>query len=181
MTTQNQTASDHIYVVVSEEVVSRPKLIFESTGVYIIIDDELHIIWIWSGTKSKLFYRYTAANWAGKQKLKKRFSNYRHELVRQGFEPTEFKFMVQKLHEQYPYICMENFEVEELSISKDDFKKKATELPASARQQDAGDFNSSQFLQYLNEIKEFQAHIRYLCDQIDRKIYVLEGLIGKDA
>ena len=90
---------DYIYKVNGETIKLRPEKMFDPSGVYLIVDIELELIWIWAGNQSRLFHRYMAANWAGKLKTKKKFYNFKYEVVKQGFEPSEFHVILKEIKE----------------------------------------------------------------------------------
>ena len=90
---------DYIYKVDGETVKLRPEKIFEPKGVYLIVDKEFKLIWIWAGSQSRLFHRYMAANWAGKLKTKKKFYNFKYEVIKQGIEPSDFHVIFNEIRE----------------------------------------------------------------------------------
>ena len=47
---------DYIYKVDGETIKLRPEKMFEPNGVYLIVDKELKLIWIWAGSHSRLFH-----------------------------------------------------------------------------------------------------------------------------
>ena len=57
---------NHIYEIQSEKLVKSPDRIFDEERVYIIIDKSINKIWIWAGTKTRLYQRYIAKNLASK-------------------------------------------------------------------------------------------------------------------
>ena len=88
---------DYIYKVDGESIKLKPEKIFDPSGVYLIVDKDIKLIWIWSGSHSRLFHRYMAANWAGKLKTKKKFYNIKYEVIKQGLEPSEFKIIYREI------------------------------------------------------------------------------------
>ena len=90
---------DYIYEVQGETLKLRPEKIFDPNGVYLIVDKELKLIWIWAGSHSRLFHRYMAANFAGKLKTKKKFYNFKYEVIKQGIEPEDFYPIFNELKE----------------------------------------------------------------------------------
>ena len=73
MQQQQDNYFDYVFQIVGENLKPNPQRLFETPQVYLFIDKPLKIIWIWAGTKSRLFHRYIAANWAGKLKGRKDF------------------------------------------------------------------------------------------------------------
>ena len=95
----SQAYFDYIYEVDGETIKLKPSKMFEPHGVYLIIDRDLKLIWIWAGSHSRLFHRYMAANWAGKLKTKKDFFNFKYEVIKQGIEPTDFHVIFNEIKE----------------------------------------------------------------------------------
>ncbi|MHA1526765.1 MAG: hypothetical protein ACTSQD_07025, partial [Promethearchaeota archaeon] len=89
--------TDYIYQISGEKLLHRPGKFFDPWGVYLIIDKNLEMIWIWAGKHSRLFHRYMAASWAGKLKLRKRFYRFKHEVIKQDREPQEFIIIISEI------------------------------------------------------------------------------------
>ena len=49
---------EYIYQIEGEKILKNPISIFDNSGVYLLIDKDLKQIWIWAGSRSKLFHRY---------------------------------------------------------------------------------------------------------------------------
>ncbi len=67
---------DKFFKVYEERIEKKPKKLFESMELYLIVDIDLKSIWIWAGNKSWLFRRYVTENWAGKLKSRKKTESY---------------------------------------------------------------------------------------------------------
>ncbi|MFX0035397.1 MAG: hypothetical protein ACFE9I_07135 [Candidatus Hermodarchaeota archaeon] len=167
---------DYIYKVDGETVKLRPEKIFVPDDVYLIIDKELKIIWIWAGSHSRLFHRYMAANWAGKLKTKKKFFNFKYEVIKQGIEPSEFHIIFKEIKENradlnYPGQSRNVFIKNESSGTID-----LSEKPGGL---DLSKSVKSHIMKILSEIKEMQLHIKYSLDHIQQRYEEIEKLLER--
>jgi hypothetical protein len=177
---------DYIYKVDGETLKVRPEKMFESTGVYLIVDKELKLIWIWAGSHSRLFHRYMAANFAGKLKTKKKFYNFKYEVIKQGIEPNEFHIIFNEIREKntdlnYPgqsrYILGRREPSETISVSSSGNQILEQEISRS-------DLILSKSVKFrirkiLSEIKELQMGVKYSMDHIQQRFAEIEKLIEK--
>ncbi|MEE9376701.1 MAG: hypothetical protein V3V33_01550 [Candidatus Lokiarchaeia archaeon] len=176
---------DYIYEVQGETLKLRPEKMFDPNGVYLIVDKELKLIWIWAGSHSRLFHRYMAANFAGKLKTKKKFYNFRYEVIKQGIEPPEFHVIFNEIKKNkadlnFPGQSRYIIETQAppiyggtLSINQSlesEISEGALKLSTSVR---------SQIKKIFSEIKEIQMHITYSIDHIQQRFTEIEKLLEK--
>ena len=181
----NTNYTDSIFQVIGEAIQSKPFKILDSDGVFLFIDMNLSLIWIWAGKNSRLFHRYIAANWAGKLKRKKKFFNFKYEMVKEGREPLNFFNILDEI---------------ENSNSNHDYAGQIKQFKASkalssnfnqggSSFQQSSTFSSNKTLvlskiektrlkMVISEIKEMQNHIQYTFNHIEKKIAELEKKIG---
>jgi hypothetical protein len=171
---------DYIYKVDGETLKIRPEKIFEAGGVYLIIDKELKLIWIWAGNHSRLFHRYMAANFAGKLKTKKKFYNFKYEVIKQGLEPSEFHIIFKEIKENsinlnYPGQSRHGYVSEGRSniishVVEPSFAQNNVDLSRSVK---------SRIKKLLSEIKEIQMHIKYSINHIEQRFAEIERILEK--
>ncbi|MHA2088131.1 MAG: hypothetical protein ACW972_07635 [Promethearchaeota archaeon] len=177
---------DYIYKVNGETIKLRPEKMFESSGVYLIVDLELRVIWIWAGSHSRLFHRYMAANWAGKLKTKKKFYNFKYEVVKQGIEPTEFHIILKEIKENnmnltYPGQSRNTVSIKE--VSEPSVSPKPTPL-AIQNIKSRNEFllsksERTQIKKLFSEVREIQMHIKYSMDRINERFAEIEKILEK--
>jgi len=171
---------DYIYKVDGETIKLKPEKIFDPSGVYLIVDKDMKLIWIWSGSHSRLFHRYMAANWAGKLKTKKKFYNFRYEVIKQGLEPSEFKVIYREIKENridltYPGQSRDSsIQSETLSNFK---QATTTDLISDSITISTSD--KSRIKKILTEIKEMQSHIKYSIEHIQQRFTEIEKILGR--
>jgi hypothetical protein len=177
---------DYVYKVDGETIKLRPEKMFEANGVYLIVDKELKVIWIWAGSQSRLFHRYMAANWAGKLKTKKKFYNFKYEVIKQGLEPNEFHIIFSEINQnrtdlnfpgQSRYIPIsggisDKYNSSNASSKADliDLKQDDLYIPKSLK---------SHIKKLLSEIKEIQMHVKYSLDHLQQRYTEIEKLLDK--
>ena len=177
---------EYIYKVEGEVIKIRPDKIFEASGVYLIVDKGLKLIWIWAGSHSRLFHRYMAANWCGKLKTKKRFFNFKYEVIKQGMEPSEFSSIYREIMEnrtdlEFPGQTRRNL----MSITaQGNQTSKLSDPPISTLDSTNGNViitaaDKSRIKKILNDIKEMQMHIKYSIDHIHKRFAEIEKLLSK--
>ncbi|HDZ18417.1 MAG TPA: hypothetical protein ENH75_09010 [archaeon] len=179
----SQSYFDFIYEVDGETIKLRPDKIFEPKGVYLIIDKDLKLIWIWAGSHSRLFHRYMAANWAGKLKTKKNFFNFKYEVIKQGIEPSAFHVIFNEIkenntHLNYPgesrkFVVISDYTAvkPELKISGSTERKPyEVEISHSVK---------NRIRKILSEIKEMQDHLKYSIEHIQQRYEEIEKLLEK--
>jgi len=171
---------DYIFKVNGESLQSRPKILMDPDGVYLIVDKMLSLIWIWAGKNSRLFHRYIAANWAGKLKRKREFFNFKYEMIKQEREPKEFYDILEELKND---------------ISDLDYPGQIRELKAKSSKRNVGiagttsmqrrglikgssQSSKSRIKSILDELKEMQMHIKYTCNRMEKKISEIEKELG---
>ncbi len=171
----NDSYTEYIYQVSGETIKSRPNKIFESTGVYLIIDKDLKTIWVWAGVKSRLFHRYMASTWAGKLKSKQKFYNFVYEVIKEGSEPDDFHTIFNEISEsrldlKYPGESRTmQIKGKDPSLSKN-LRTKMSKLSNSQK---------SQIKKIISEINEMQMHITYSMEHIGKRIAQIEKILEK--
>ncbi|MFW9822072.1 MAG: hypothetical protein ACFFE4_04010 [Candidatus Thorarchaeota archaeon] len=178
---------DYIYKVEGETIKLRPAKMFDPSGVYLIVDKELELIWIWAGSHSRLFHRYMAANWAGKLKTKKKFYNFKYEVIKQGIEPSDFHIIINEINDNYAdltypgqsrqhpdsriilenYSSPQKFTIESIQGLTHDNKHLLTK------------FERSHMKKLFSEIREIQMHIKYSMDRISERFAEIEKILEK--
>ncbi len=171
--TQETRYFDYIFRIDGETISPRPESIFDQTCVYLIIDMELNLIWIWSGEKSRLFHRYIAANWAGKLKSRnKKFLNYKYEVVKEGREPEEFKVIYNEINSGRKDFSFpghsRSFIKKVLGDNTTKFMREGNNL---------SDSKKAKITLLFAEIKEMQKHINFTFKHMERKIVDIEKLL----
>ncbi len=175
---------DFIYEVQGETLKLRPEKMFDPNCVYLIVDKELKLIWIWAGSHSRLFHRYMAANFAGKLKTKKKFYNFKYEVVKEGIEPPEFHIIYKEIKEQNSTITYPG---------QSRYIVKQTQAPSSYGGTSSLDTSleskiildgrelsksvKSRIKKILSEIKEIQSHITYSINHIQQRFAEIEKLL----
>ncbi|MFX1311419.1 MAG: hypothetical protein ACFFHD_02250 [Promethearchaeota archaeon] len=177
---------EYIYKVDGEKIKGKPEKIFEPNGVYLIIDKDLKLIWIWAGSHSRLFHRYMAANWAGKLKTKKKFYNFKYEVIKQGIEPSEFNVIYREIKEKrlnlnYPGQSRNNIVTTEISdITPSNTLSNQIYRSRSLKE---GEFLTKtqkiQIKKILSEVKEMQLHIKYSIEHIQKRFAEIEKILEK--
>ncbi|MFX0030243.1 MAG: hypothetical protein ACFE8B_13610 [Candidatus Hermodarchaeota archaeon] len=180
------TYYDYIYKVDGETIKLKPEKIFDPSGVYLIVDKEIKLIWIWAGSHSRLFHRYMAANWAGKLKTKKKFYNFKYEVIKQGFEPSEFRFIYREIKENrtdlnYPGQSRNSSIKSEPLV---DFESRilTSQTKTMNLVQDSiliSKSDKSRIKKILLEIKEMQSHIKYSIEHIQKRFTEIEKILEK--
>jgi len=166
--------TEYIYKVVGEGIEKNPDNIFDPQEVYLIIDKDLNLIWIWAGSKSRLFHRYIASSWAGKLKSKKPYYNFNYELIKQGREPENFIEIIDEIDEgrmdlDYPGESRK-LKIEGKKISLDHSKTKISKEKISNKK-------VSTIRNILSEIKEMQMHIKYSMEHIGKRINKINNIL----
>ncbi|MFX1573917.1 MAG: hypothetical protein ACFFB0_14310 [Promethearchaeota archaeon] len=177
---------EYIFKVDGETIKGKPEKMFEPNGVYLIIDKDFKLIWIWSGSNSRLFHRYMAANWAGKLKTKKKFYNFKYEVIKQGIEPSEFNIIFQEIkenrfHLSYPGESRNNItqtEISEVKIPSVTIDK-THQISSLVGERFLAKIQKSQIKKILSEIKEMQQHIKYTMDHIQQRFTEIEKILEK--
>lgn len=174
---------DYIYKVEGEKLILRPEKMFEAGGVYLIVDKELKLIWIWAGSQSRLFHRYMAANFAGKLKTKKKFYNFKYEVIKQGIEPPEFHIIFKEIKENNTEL---NFPGQSRHILVKSEGSGTSSLPnliveSDFSQSDTNLSNSlkSHLKKIFSEIKEIQMGIKYSMNHIQQRFAEIEKILEK--
>ncbi|MHA1488518.1 MAG: hypothetical protein ACTSRI_02550 [Promethearchaeota archaeon] len=166
--------SEYIYQIKGEKIENNPDIFFDEKIVYLIIDKNLKLIWIWAGKRSKLFHRYMASTWAGKLKSRKKFYNFKYEMVRERNEPEEFLIIFNEIIEgrtdlKYPGESR-TFTVKSKKSSSGTRVQLSRNLSTSKK---------TQIKNLLSEINEMQMHMKYTIDHIGRRITTINELLDK--
>jgi len=165
---------DYIYKVDGETIQLRPEKIFDPDDVYLIVDKELKIIWIWAGSHSRLFHRYMAANWAGKLKTKKKFYNFKYEVIKQGIEPSEFHIIFKEIKETRADL---NYPGQSRNVFIKNESAGTFDLSEMSQDRELSKSVKSHIKKILSEIKEMQLHIKYSLDHIQQRYDEIEKLL----
>ncbi|MFW9772785.1 MAG: hypothetical protein ACFFEO_11570 [Candidatus Thorarchaeota archaeon] len=178
--------TEYIYKIDGETIKLRPEKIFEASDVYLIIDRELKLIWIWAGSHSRLFHRYMAANWAGKLKTKKKFYNFKYEVIKQGLEPAEFNVIFKEIKDNredlnYPGQSRGITSSEEI-IDNYFSNSQSSQVSRIDLSQDSiiiSKSEKSRIKKMLTEIREIQMHIKYSIEHIHQRFAEIEKILNK--
>lgn len=176
--------SDYIYQIVGDTIKIRPEQIFDSNGVYLIIDKKLKTIWIWAGSQSRLFQRYMAANWAGKLKSKEKFYNFKYEVIKQGTEPNDFLVIFNEINSnrldleypgqsRYEQVADKKSSLIDLNIPSDQ-NLQTIQIKTGMNLSNS---EKSRIKRILSEIKEMQLHIKYSINHIENRIVEIEKIL----
>lgn len=176
--------TDYIYQISGEKLLHRPGKFFDPWGVYLIIDKNLEMIWIWAGKHSRLFHRYMAASWAGKLKLKKRFYRFKHEVIKQDREPQEFSIIISEIDVgksslKYPGHSRNEMDlIKELSSSIVDNAQSQKALTKVIQKGEVLPKSKKiRVKSLISEIKELQMHINSSFKNIEQRLSQIEKLI----
>ena len=167
---------DYIYEIIGEQMKSKPPNVFQSDGVYVIIDKDNKMIWVWAGKSSRLFHRYIAANSAGKLKTQKRYYNFRYEQIKEGKEPEAFLTIYNEIkgdisNLKYPGQSRTNM-VKFKSSPQTKLKSQSVQSITNL-----SDLDKNKIKKILNEIKEIQMHVKYSIDHIEKRLREIEKII----
>jgi len=176
--------TDFIYQISGEKLLHRPTKFFDPWGVYLIIDKNLEMIWIWAGKHSRLFHRYMAASWAGKLKLRKRFYKYKHEVIKQDREPQEFSIIITEINVGKSSLKYPGHSRNE----KDSIKELGSSILGNAQSQNAltkavqkgralPRSKKTRVRSLISEIKELQMHINSSFKSIEQRLNEIERLL----
>ncbi len=177
---------DYVYKVDGETIKLRPEKLFVPSEVYLIVDIDLKVIWIWAGSHSRLFHRYMAANWAGKLKTKKKFYNFKYEVIKQGIEPSDFQVIFSEINQNrtdlhYPGQSRQNIsssEVSEPSISLTPTPQPIQSI-LSKNKFNLSKSERSNMNKLFSEVREIQMHIKYSMDRINERFVEIEKILEK--
>ncbi|MFX1383870.1 MAG: hypothetical protein ACFFBP_15650 [Promethearchaeota archaeon] len=180
---------DLIFQIVGENIKPNPQEIFKTPNVYLLIDKPLQIIWIWAGSKSRLFHRYIAANWAGKLKSRKEYNQFKYEVIKEDREPKAFRYIMDEIKSgssySYPGESREIGELESVEISPsisssstqraniNVISKPLISKPVISKEE------RTKLKTLLSEIKEIHSHVRYSINHIEKRIEEIERIIKK--
>jgi hypothetical protein len=177
---------DYVYKVEGETLKLRPEKMFEAASVYLIVDKELKLIWIWAGSQSRLFHRYMAANFAGKLKTKKKFYNFKYEVIKQGIEPVEFHIIFKEIREENDELNYPGQSRHVLVKSKTSETYELAGLPSRIVESKISQSDvvlsrsvKSRIKKILSEIKEIQMHIKYSMNHIQQRFAEIEKILEK--
>jgi len=180
----NTNYTGTIFQVIGESIQSKPLKILDSDGVFLFIDMNLSLIWIWAGKNSRLFHRYIAANWAGKLKHNKKFYNFKHETVKEGREPLDFINVLDTIEnsnsnhnyaEQIKKFKANRGVNSNFYSGKSSFQK-STSFPSN-KTLILSNIEKTRLKMIISEIKEMQNHIQYTFNHIQNKIAEIEKKI----
>jgi len=172
---------DWIYQVDGETIRNRPKKIFDQNEVYLLIDKEYKLIWIWAGSHSRLFHRYMAANWAGKLKTKQKFYNFKYEVIKQGTEPLEFHAIFNEIKQNKPDLDYPG-ESRHITI-KEEYVEEELEVDQYTQKErvpiEVGISNAVKvrIKKIYSEIIEMHNHIKYSMEHIQERFTEIEKLL----
>ncbi len=194
---QQENYFDYVFQIVGENLKPNPQSLFETPQVYLFIDKPLKIIWIWAGTKSRLFHRYIAANWAGKLKGRKDFQDFKYEVIKEGREPKSFTHIMNEINNGGQF----NYPGESRASGESDTSLttapiRETTSPVRTKSYQSTSTHDSSFITYessaviprservklnalIAEIKEINSHVKYSIEHIDNRIKQIEQIIKK--
>lgn len=182
--TQESRYFDYVFRIDGENISPRPENIFDPSYVFLIIDMELNLIWIWSGEKSRLFHRYIAANWAGKLKSRnKKFLNYKYEVVKEGREPEEFKAIYNEINsgrKDFDFPGHSRSFLKNVLNNNRSNNSQTNIQPQENFTRDNRNLSNSRKAKIsllFTEIKEMQKHINYTFKHMERKLIDIEKLL----
>ncbi|MHA2181174.1 MAG: hypothetical protein ACXAAH_07105 [Promethearchaeota archaeon] len=176
---------DYVYKVDGETIKLRPEKMFDPSGVYLIVDVELELIWIWAGSHSRLFHRYMAANWAGKLKTKKKFYNFKYEVVKQGIEPSEFHVILKEIKENAIDLSYPGQSRQTVSTKESELYDSPISIPQPIRniiprnQSLISKSERTHIKKLFSEVREIQLHIKYSMDRINERFSEIEKILEK--
>jgi len=122
-----------------------------------------------------------AANFAGKLKTKKKFYNFKYEVIKQGLEPPEFHIIFKEIKENnselnYPGQSRHGITTNKISSStalnqiESEITQSSSNLSRSVK---------SRIKKILSEIKEIQMHIKYSINHIEQRFAEIEKILEK--
>ncbi len=168
---------EKVFKINGEKLESKPKKLFESTEVYLIVDIDLKTIWIWAGRQSRLFQRYIAANLAGKLKSKIDFHGFKHEVIKDGLEPSEFLIILDE-------VKRDNADIQYPGQTRNKIARRGLDLISSSGQsilahpgKKITSTERYRIKNILSEIREMQMHIRYSMEHIGKRIAEIEKIL----
>ena len=170
-----------IYQVHGENIEPKPSTLFDSAKVYLIVDKKLRLIWIWAGCQSRLFHRYIASSWAGKLKNRKKFYNFKYEVIKEGSEPEEFKQSLAKMADGknlYNKIKQTGGDQAPMEPRLDPSRINKIDLLNDSRivlSKNA----CAKIKNLVRDIDEINKHMKYLSKQVDRKVHIIKSLMGE--
>ncbi|MFX1294833.1 MAG: hypothetical protein ACFFD2_08265 [Promethearchaeota archaeon] len=190
-----------VYKIEGESINPQLNLLFESIGVFLIIDVQTKIIWIWAGKKSRLFHRYIAASWAGKLKSQKKYYGFRYEIVKEDQEPGDFLDIFNKIKESkndleiYPadlrlskqkqanYISTSNPQYNSNGITtnlviKNQSQSYQTTSSIGSSSHLLLNSDKTQILKILSELEEMHSHINYSLKHIEQRISKIKKILN---
>ena len=197
MQQQQDSYFDYVFQIVGENLKPNPSRLFETPQVYLFIDKPLKIIWIWAGTKSRLFHRYIAANWAGKLKGRKDFQDFKYEVIKEGREPKSFTHIMNEInnggHFNYPGESRASGEIDTSLTTAPIIE---TPSPVRSTSYQSTSTQESSFSTYeikaaiprnervklnalIAEIKEINSNVKYSIEHIENRIKQIEQIIKK--
>jgi hypothetical protein len=168
----SDTYKEYIYKIDGEELFHKPKDIFISDEVYLIVDKSMELIWIWAGKGSKLFQRYMAASWAGKLKSRKKFYNYEYELVKEEREPRDFLFIYNEIRE-----ARDDLTYPGESRGFSDVTKDFNQVNYNTNSKELSNSNKVQIKKILNEITEIIEQVKYTLKHVQKKMGTIKKLM----
>ena len=177
---------DYVYKVDGETIKLRPEKLFVPSEVYLIVDVDLKVIWIWAGSHSRLFHRYMAANWAGKLKTKKKFYNFKYEVIKQGIEPSEFHAILREINDNtvdltHPGQSRQIISSSEVSepYRSPTFAPQPIQNTTLTNQFVLSKSEKSRMTKLFSEVREIQMHIKYSMDRINERFVEIEKILEK--
>ena len=198
MQQQQDNYFDYVFQIVGENLKPNPQKLFETPQVYLFIDKPLKIIWIWAGTKSRLFHRYIAANWAGKLKGRKDYQDYKYEVIKEGREPRSFTHIMNEInnggHFNYPGESRNSGEIGASTkiapivetstspVSTNSYKQSSIQEDSFSTYETGAKIPRSERVKLnalIAEIKEINSHVKYSIEHIENRIKQIEQIIKK--
>ena len=127
-----------------------------------------------------------AANWAGKLKTKKKFYNFKYEVIKQGLEPSEFIIIYKEIKENrtdltYPGQSRD-YSIKSKPLEEYISRTSTTQIKTMDSLSDSiliYKSDKSRIKKILSEIKEMQSHIKYSIDHIQQRFTEIEKILGR--
>lgn len=198
MQQQQDNYFDYVFQIIGENLIPKPQKLFETPQVYLFIDKPLKIIWIWAGTKSRLFHRYIAANWAGKLKGRKGFEDFKYEVIKQGREPKSFTHIMNEINNggnfNYPGESRDSGEIgvslgstptvkmPTSSVKIDSYQTPSVQESSLSSYDTRAEIPRGDHVKLnalIAEIKEINSHVKYSIEHIENRIKQIEQIVKK--
>jgi len=127
-----------------------------------------------------------AANWAGKLKTKKKFYNFKYEVIKQGIEPSEFHAILREINNNTVDLTHPGQSRQMISSSEESepetsptFTPQPIQKTTFTSQFTLSKSEKTHLTKLFSEVKEIQMHIKYSMDRISERFVEIEKLLEK--